>query len=61
MYNWKDNKIIILPKTVKGEKMSEIYTIGYSGFDIESFISTLKKYNINSLIDVRSNLHSMIY
>lgn len=41
--------------------MSEIYTIGYSGFDIESFISTLKKYNINSLIDVRSNPHSKIY
>lgn len=41
--------------------MSEIYTIGYFGFDIESFISTLKKYNINNLIDVRSIPHSMIY
>lgn len=41
--------------------MNEIFTIGYSGFNIESFISILKKYKINSLIDVRSNPHSKIY
>lgn len=41
--------------------MKEIYTIGYSGFKIEDFINTLKKYNINSVIDVRSNPHSQFY
>lgn len=31
-----------------------IYTIGYSAFKVKDFISQLKKYNINCLIDVRS-------
>ena len=34
--------------------MSEIYTIGYTGFTINDFISTLKHYDINCVIDVRS-------
>lgn len=41
--------------------MNEIFTIGYAGFDIDSFISVLKKYKINSLIDVRSQPHSKFY
>ena len=41
--------------------MKEIYTIGYSGSKIEDFINTLKKYNINSVIDVRSNPHWQFY
>lgn len=32
----------------------EIFTIGYAGFKIDDFIKILKKYHINSLIDVRS-------
>ncbi len=38
--------------------MSEIYTIGYSGFGVEDFVATLKKHSINLLIDVRSCPHS---
>ena len=30
-----------------------LYTIGYEGLDIEQFVSRLKQYNINSLMDVR--------
>lgn len=41
--------------------MSDIYTIGYSTFDIKNFILTLKKYKITSLIDVRSNPNSKFY
>lgn len=41
--------------------MKTIYTIGYSSFKIDEFISTLKKYHINSLIDVRSNPNSKFY
>ena len=41
--------------------MSEIYTIGYSGFELENFISTLKHYSINGLIDVRSTPVSKFY
>ena len=41
--------------------MKDIYTIGYSGFDIEDFIMVLKKYKINALVDVRSNPSSRIY
>lgn len=32
-----------------------IYTIGYTAFDIDSFISKLKELSISCLIDVRSN------
>lgn len=41
--------------------MKTIYTIGYSCFKIDEFINVLKKYKINSLIDVRSNPNSMYY
>ena len=41
--------------------MKEIYTIGYAGFAIDDFIAVLKKYNINSLIDVRSSPRSEFY
>ena len=38
-----------------------IYTIGYTGFSIESFIHVLKKYSINVVIDVRSSPYSERY
>lgn len=38
-----------------------IYTIGYTGFTVEEFISTLKKYEINVVIDVRSSPYSERY
>lgn len=38
--------------------MKDIYTIGYSCFEIDNFINVLKKYNIKCLIDVRSNPYS---
>lgn len=41
--------------------MKDIYTIGYSGFKINDFIEVLKKYRINSLIDVRSNPNSKFH
>ncbi|TJX12701.1 DUF488 domain-containing protein [Tissierella creatinini] len=41
--------------------MKDIYTIGYSGFKIDDFISILKKYEITSLIDVRSNPNSKYF
>ncbi len=31
-----------------------VYTIGYSAFDIDSFVRALKDYGVNCLIDVRS-------
>lgn len=40
----------------------ELYTIGYSGFpDVEEFVSTLKQYGIQILIDVRSSPFSTYY
>ncbi len=41
--------------------MTDIFTIGYSCFKIDEFIKILKKYKINSLIDVRSNPNSKFY
>ncbi len=38
-----------------------VYTIGYTGFNIESFINILKKYNISCVIDVRSSPFSRRY
>ena len=35
-----------------------LYTIGYSGFQIDEFIETLKGYGISAVIDVRSNPYS---
>lgn len=39
----------------------KIYTIGYTAFQIKEFIFTLKMYNINCLIDVRSSPYSKNY
>ena len=41
--------------------MKDIYTIGYSCFEIDNFINVLKIYNIKCLIDVRSNPYSKYY
>ena len=41
--------------------INHIYTIGYSGFKIDSFIDTLKTHNINALIDVRSSAYSKYF
>jgi uncharacterized protein (DUF488 family) len=41
--------------------MQDIYTIGYSCFKLNEFIDVLQKYNITSLIDVRSNPNSKFY
>lgn len=39
-----------------------IYTIGYSGFpEVEDFVSTLKQYGVQILIDVRSSPFSTYY
>lgn len=38
-----------------------IYTVGYTAYDIEEFITELKKYNITHVIDVRSNPFSQYY
>ena len=35
-----------------------LYTIGYSGFKIEDFLSVIRSHNISALIDVRSNPYS---
>lgn len=35
--------------------METIYTIGYAGFEIESFLKALKEHGITVLIDVRSS------
>lgn len=35
-----------------------IYTIGYSSFNIEDFINTVKSYNITAIVDVRSSPYS---
>ena len=41
--------------------MKEIFTIGYTAFQIEDFFDILKKYNINSVIDVRSSPFSKFH
>jgi uncharacterized protein (DUF488 family) len=38
-----------------------IYTIGYSGYKIDSFLRELRKYKISSVIDVRSEPYSRYY
>jgi len=38
-----------------------LYTIGYSGFNVNDFIGILKKYGVNVLIDVRSNPFSSYF
>ena len=34
--------------------MNTIYTIGYSGFEVEDFVKVLSRYKISCLVDVRS-------
>ena len=41
--------------------MDRLYTIGYSGFSIIDFISILKNYKIQVLVDVRSIPHSQYF
>ncbi len=41
--------------------MKTIYTIGYTGFTLNSFITTLKNYGISCVVDVRSNPMSKYY
>lgn len=41
--------------------MKIIYTIGYTAFKIEQFISVLHKYKINCVVDVRSLPYSQFY
>lgn len=41
--------------------MKEIFTIGYTAFQFNDFISVLKKYNVNSVIDVRSSPYSKFH
>ena len=36
----------------------KIYTIGYSAFEIDKFISTLKLYGVTAISDVRSSPYS---
>ena len=38
-----------------------VYTIGYSGFQLEEFLKTLKTHHISAVIDVRSSPHSRYY
>lgn len=38
-----------------------VYTIGYSGFSIDSFVATLKLNNVSLVIDVRSSAFSNYY
>lgn len=37
---------------------NSIYTIGHSNHSIEKFLSLIKKYNIDTILDVRSSPHS---
>lgn len=41
--------------------MKEIFTIGYTAFQLEDFFGILKRYNINSVIDVRSSPFSKFH
>ncbi|MEN6595228.1 MAG: DUF488 domain-containing protein [Clostridiaceae bacterium] len=41
--------------------VNTIYTIGYSGFKIESFIETIKSYSISLVVDVRSKPYSTYF
>ncbi len=41
--------------------INSIYTIGYTAFSINEFIETIKHYNINCVIDVRSSPFSNYY
>lgn len=40
---------------------NHIYTIGYAGYDIDSFILTLQKNNIGAVADIRTSPYSKYY
>ena len=42
-----------------GCENNEIFTIGYSSFQLDVFFDTLKKYEINAVVDVRSSPYSL--
>jgi len=50
----KKSDVILSVKTMN----KEIFTIGYSSFSLEVFISTLKQYKIEAVADVRSQPYS---
>ena len=52
-YSDSENEVFFMVKT--------LYTIGYSCFKINDFINIIKKYKIDSVIDVRSNPNSKFY
>lgn len=41
--------------------MFKLYTIGYATKKVSEFVDLLKKYNITSVVDVRSNAHSKMF
>lgn len=41
--------------------MYNLYTIGYSGYNIENFISSLLKLEVNAIVDVRSSPFSKTF
>ena len=41
--------------------VNTVYTIGYSGFSIDDFVTTLKKHNISLVVDVRSSPYSSYF
>ena len=59
--NYKDYTIKseIIPHAKKQKFSTGIFTIGYEGKDIDSFLNTLIKNEIDLLIDVRKNPFSM--
>ena len=40
---------------------NRLFTIGYAGKSLDEFLKCLKKYNINYLLDIRSEPHSKIF
>ena len=38
--------------------MKQLYTVGHSVYEPQDFVSLLKKYNINTIVDVRSTPYS---
>jgi uncharacterized protein (DUF488 family) len=53
MSSWRSSVMGAAEKT-RGESPPTIYTIGHSTRPIKDFISVLKKYHIDTLVDVRS-------
>ena len=52
-----ENVVIVI---MNNNTLRRVYSIGYSGFpNVEAFIATLKHFNIDVLIDVRSSPYSL--